>query len=98
MPNDNLPRRHVQPSARRITRNLEPLTVRRPRVRPHRKFPRTLQAWRENIFPRPVSIIVERDTLVSVRFLTDQEINGIASPDETQLELQVDPAPSPRSA
>lgn len=98
MPNDKLPRRHVKPSAKRITRNLEPLMVRRPRIRPHRKFPRTLQAWRENIFPRPVSITVDRDTLVNVRFLTDQEINGIASPDESPLELQVDPAPLPRTA
>lgn len=77
MPNDTLPRRHAKSAAKRITRNLEPLMVRRPRVKPHRRFLCKLPANKEVIITAPVSVIAERDASLRVRFLTETETAGI---------------------
>lgn len=77
MPNDTLPRRHAKSAAKRITRNLEPLMVRRPRVKPHRRFLCKLAANQEVIITAPVSVIAERDASLRVRFLTETETERI---------------------
>lgn len=68
-----------KPTKRRTT-NLgpaQPQYVRRPQIKPHRRFLCKLTAHREVIIPAPVSVIAEHDASLRVRFLTETEAAGI---------------------